>query len=183
MQPFARGDVNDPRIRRRYRDSTDRLRGLRIEDRYPGAPIVIGFPHSAIDHSGQKRVRLARHAGDRTRAATPEWTHQAPLHVLDNRGSADFREGELRQSKGQEDGDKVSIKANRLHGLFAPSPLLAGGTAAAAGIAGPGATPDKTPAWVPRGIASVQGLDPVDPDLLHAGRELVGLFVGRMILY
>ena len=117
MQPFARGDVNDPRIRRRYRDGTDRLRGLRIEDRYPGAPIVIGFPHAAIDHSGQKRVRLARHAGDRTRAATPEWTHQAPRHVLDNRGGADFRAGQPRQSKGQEDGDEVPGETNRLHFL------------------------------------------------------------------
>ena len=26
----------------------------------------------------------ARHARDRTRAAAPKWTHQAPLHVLDN---------------------------------------------------------------------------------------------------
>src|SRR3984885_368132 len=117
MQPFARGDVNDPRIRRRYRDGTDRLRGLRIEDRYPGAPIVIGFPHAAIDRTRQKRARLARHAGDRTRSATPEWTDQAPFHVLDNRGSADFRAGQRGPRKDQEDGDEASIETNRQHVL------------------------------------------------------------------
>src|ERR1700757_755667 len=81
-EAFAACDINDIRVRRGDRDCTDRLRGLRIEDRQPSAAVVGGFPNAAIDGADIENVRLARDAGQSARAATAKWPDHAPAQLL-----------------------------------------------------------------------------------------------------
>jgi hypothetical protein len=47
-----------------FESGADRLRRLRIEDRRPGAAIVIGFPYATVDGADVKDGRLACDAGE-----------------------------------------------------------------------------------------------------------------------
>src|SRR6266481_8729247 len=73
-EAFAARDINDIGVRRGDRDCTDRLRGLRIEDRQPGAAVIGGFPNATIDGADIENVRLARDARQSVRAPTTKWS-------------------------------------------------------------------------------------------------------------
>src|SRR5580692_2785315 len=82
MQPFAARDVNNIVIRRSNGDGPDRLTGLLVEDRRPGAAIVVRFPHPAIYRADVEKIRLVRYAGDRPRPAASKRPDHAPMHLL-----------------------------------------------------------------------------------------------------
>jgi hypothetical protein len=63
-EAFAACNINDVRVGRSDGDGADRLRRLRIEDRRPGAAIVIGFPYATVDGADVKDGRLACDAGE-----------------------------------------------------------------------------------------------------------------------
>ena len=85
MQSFATADVDDVRIRGRDRDRADRAGRLLIEDRLPGAAVVVGLPHSAIHRADVEDIRLAGNAGDRARASAAKWADVAPMHLGEER--------------------------------------------------------------------------------------------------
>src|SRR5580693_971533 len=82
MQPFTARDVNNIVIRRGDGDSTDRLTGLLVEDRRPGAAIVVRLPHPAVHRADIEKIWLVRYAGDRPRPAAPKRPDHAPAHFL-----------------------------------------------------------------------------------------------------
>src|SRR5712671_7508713 len=82
MQAFAAGHVNDVWIRGSDGDGADRLRGLMIEDRSPGAAVVVGLPDSAVDLAHVENIRLARNAGGGAGAATTKWSYHPPMQIL-----------------------------------------------------------------------------------------------------
>src|SRR5580704_15281674 len=82
MQPFTARDVNNVVIRRSDGDGADRLTGLLVEDRRPGAAIVVRLPHAAIHRADIEKIRLVRYAGDRPRPASPKRPNHAPAHFL-----------------------------------------------------------------------------------------------------
>jgi hypothetical protein len=113
MQTFARTDVDDLGVRLRDRDGTDRLRGLGIEDRVPGAAIVIGLPHAAVDRSDQERIRPAGNAGYGPSAAAAKRAHHPPRKILrDHRnrriGGVAHRDGEQPQQRSETTGSSKS---------------------------------------------------------------------------
>src|SRR5438067_4967218 len=85
VQPFTAGHVNSIWIRGCDGDSADRLRGLIIEDRTPGSPVVVGFPHSAVDLADIEHIRLTRYAGGCAGPAATERTNHPPAKVLVSR--------------------------------------------------------------------------------------------------
>src|ERR1700688_3472629 len=82
LQAFATGDVNNVGIGSWDRDRSDRLRRLAVEDRVPGASVVIRSPNAAIGCADIKDARLARNTGYRARPAAAEWPDHAPMHFL-----------------------------------------------------------------------------------------------------
>ena len=86
MQPLTAAHVNDIGIRRRHFDRADGAGRLLVKDGLPGPAKVIGLPNAAIHRSHVEDIRLARHARDRTRAATTKRADISPLHVGENAG-------------------------------------------------------------------------------------------------
>ena len=82
MQAFTAGDINNVGIRRRYGDGADRLRGLVVEDRSPGAAVVVRLPYSAVDLAYVENVWLAGNAGGGARAAAAKRADHAPTQFL-----------------------------------------------------------------------------------------------------
>src|SRR5258708_24531807 len=82
MQSFPAGNINNVGVRRSYHDGADRLRRLVIEDGIPGAAIVIGLPHSAVDLAYIKNIRLRGNAGGGSRAAAAKRTNHPPVQFL-----------------------------------------------------------------------------------------------------
>src|ERR1700721_3716532 len=79
-EAFAACNINDVRVRRSDGDGADRLRRLRIEDRRPGATVVIGFPYATVDSANVKDSRLTCDASECASAATSERADHTPAH-------------------------------------------------------------------------------------------------------
>ena len=82
MQAFAAGYINDIGIRGSYCDGANRLRRFVVEDRRPGAAIVVRLPDSAVDLAYIENIRLAGHAGGGSGAASAKWADHAPMQIL-----------------------------------------------------------------------------------------------------
>src|SRR5579863_7093614 len=82
MQPLTARHVNNVVIRRSDGDGADRLTGLLVEDRRPGAAVVVRPPHPAIYRADIEKIRLARYASDRPRPSAPKRPNHAPAHFL-----------------------------------------------------------------------------------------------------
>ena len=100
MQAFAAADIDDIGIGRSDGDGANGLRGLIVEDRIPGAAVVVGLPHAAVDLAHIENVGLAGHAGGSARAPAAERTDHAPAHFL----VSAF--GNLREGSGCEEQSK-----------------------------------------------------------------------------
>src|ERR1022692_4468422 len=61
LQTFAAPDINNVRIRRRNGDGANGAGRLIVEDRRPGAPVVIGLPYAAVHRANVEDIRLTRH--------------------------------------------------------------------------------------------------------------------------
>src|SRR5579862_7582604 len=81
-EAFAARHINDIGIRRRDRNGADRLSRLRIKDWRPGAPVIGGFPHAAIDSADVEHIRLARYAGQSAGASATVWPDHPPTQFL-----------------------------------------------------------------------------------------------------
>jgi hypothetical protein len=62
MQSLAAAHINNVWVGRRDRDGADRLRGLVVEDRVPGAAVVVRFPNAAVHLADVEHIGLAGHA-------------------------------------------------------------------------------------------------------------------------
>ena len=82
VQSLAAAYINDVGVRRSDRDGSDRLGRLVIENRIPGAAVVVRFPDAAIHLGDIEHVGLAGHAGGRAGAPATEWTNHAPVQFL-----------------------------------------------------------------------------------------------------
>src|SRR5271165_5168962 len=80
-QSFTARDINDLGVGGRDGDRAYRLGGLPVEDRVPGAPVVVTLPDAAVDLPDIKDVRLAGNAGRRARSAAPKWPDHTPVQV------------------------------------------------------------------------------------------------------
>ncbi len=85
MQPFPAADVDDVGIGRCNDDCADGAGRLMIEDRIPGAPVVVGLPHPAVYRADVEDIRLARNAGEGARAAAAKRPDVAPVHFREHR--------------------------------------------------------------------------------------------------
>ena len=65
-----------------HRDGADRLRRLVVEDRIPGAAVVVRLPDAAVDLPHVEDIGLAGHAGGGARPAAAERADHAPAHLL-----------------------------------------------------------------------------------------------------
>src|SRR3982751_5241792 len=63
-------------------DRANRLGRLRVEDWIPCAPVVVRLPHAAVHLTDVKDVRLRRHTGARSGAASAKWADRTPTHFL-----------------------------------------------------------------------------------------------------
>jgi hypothetical protein len=59
VQAFACADIDHIGMRRRHGDIAYRTSGCRIEDRAPGAAVIIGLPDPAIVDAHEEDIRLA----------------------------------------------------------------------------------------------------------------------------
>ena len=84
LQTFAAPDVNNVRIRRRNRDRPNRSGRLIIEDRRPGAPIIVGLPHAAVHRANVENIRLTRHSRRRSRAPASKRPDRSPPHLAEH---------------------------------------------------------------------------------------------------
>src|SRR3954453_19723504 len=82
VQTFAAGYINNVGIGRCDCDITDRLRRLRVEDRPPGAAVVVRLPHTAIHRSYIEDVRLRGNTHRSARAPGAEGPDHTPVQVL-----------------------------------------------------------------------------------------------------
>src|ERR1700730_9312990 len=82
MQAFTAGDINDVGIRRSNGDGSDRLGGFVVEDRAPGAAVVVRLPHAAVDLANVENIRLIGNASGGTGAAPAKGTDHAPMEIL-----------------------------------------------------------------------------------------------------
>ena len=78
--PRSGADINDVWIRRRHGDRANGARRLRVEQRHPRRAVVGRAPDSAVVESDVKDARLARHAGQRARAAGSRRADLSPRH-------------------------------------------------------------------------------------------------------
>ena len=82
MQAFAAGDINNVGIGGSDGDGADRLRGFVVEDRSPGAAVVVGFPDAAVDLAHIEDIGLAGNAGGGASAAAAKRADHAPMQIL-----------------------------------------------------------------------------------------------------
>ena len=81
-QTFTASHVNNVWVGKRHGYRPDRLRRLAVKDGIPRAPVVVGFPHSAVHRAHVKNVGLAGHAAGGARASAARGTNHAPAHFL-----------------------------------------------------------------------------------------------------
>src|SRR5258706_1225738 len=82
MEAFAAGDINDIGIRGSDGDGADRLGGFVVEDRVPGAAVIVRLPHAAVDLANVANIRLAGDAGGGTGATPAKGADHAPMEIL-----------------------------------------------------------------------------------------------------
>ncbi len=82
MQAFTAGHINDVGIRLRYCYGANRLGRFVVEDRSPGAAVVVRLPDSSVDLSHIENIRLAGDAGGGSGAASAERADHAPMEIL-----------------------------------------------------------------------------------------------------
>src|SRR5215831_3511677 len=78
LQSLAAAYVNNVGIGRSQRDRADRAGRLIVEERLPGAAVVVRLPHAAIIHADVEDVRLCRNARRAHRSAAAEWSDITP---------------------------------------------------------------------------------------------------------
>jgi hypothetical protein len=93
LQALAAGHVDDVRIGGRHRDGADGAGGLAIEDRRPGAAVVVGLPDAAVDLAHVEQVGLAGYAGRGARPPAAERADVAPVQILEKIGVDLLRAG------------------------------------------------------------------------------------------
>ena len=82
VQSFATGDVNNVGIRNSYRDGTNRLRRLVVENWCPSPTVVVRLPYTAVDLAHVEDVRLAGDASGGASAPSAKRTDHAPMEFL-----------------------------------------------------------------------------------------------------
>src|ERR1700678_560163 len=82
VQPFAASNINNVGIGSGYRDGPNGLRRLVIENRIPGAAVIVRLPDSAVDLADVKNVRLGGHAGGSAGTASAKGADHAPVEIL-----------------------------------------------------------------------------------------------------
>src|ERR1700722_4271194 len=82
MQSFAAAHKNNVWIGWRNGNRSDRLRRLVVENRIPGASVVVRFPDSAIDLTYKKNVGLACAARSGASAPAAKRSDHAPMQFL-----------------------------------------------------------------------------------------------------
>src|SRR5205085_11436663 len=115
LQAFAAADVDDFRVRWRDGNRPDRAGRLIVEDRLPGAPIVVRAPDAAVVDADIKDVRLARHADRADRAPAAMWADAAPLHALIKLLIERLREDRGRNTADEETTNGKQTPAHSVH--------------------------------------------------------------------
>src|ERR1017187_8684513 len=82
MQALAAGDINNVGVGWGDGDGADRLRRLVVEDRRPGATVVIRLPYSAVDLAHVENIGLAGNASCGAGAASAKRADHPPVQVL-----------------------------------------------------------------------------------------------------
>ncbi len=82
VEAFAGADVDHLGMRRRDRQIADRAGRRVVEDRPPGAAVVVGLPDAAVVDADEEDVRLRRDADAADRAAGPKRADQSILEAL-----------------------------------------------------------------------------------------------------
>ncbi len=78
---FAAADVDDVRRARSDRDGPDRADIRGVEDRFPRAPRVEGFPHAAVHRAEIEVLRLPGHAGHGQCSTAAKGPDAAPVQT------------------------------------------------------------------------------------------------------
>ena len=105
----AAADVDHVRIGRCDRDGSDGARGLFVEDRHPVGAVVRGSKDAAVIVADVEHIRLAWHAGQRTRAAAAHRSYVAPVHAGGDVGLL-RREECWRRRRGGEDEQREAAQ-------------------------------------------------------------------------
>ena len=82
VKPLARSDIHDVGIGGRHCDVANGAGGFAIENRAPGAAIVVCLPNATVVHPHVKNIRLRWHTHGTYGAARPERADHAPTEVL-----------------------------------------------------------------------------------------------------
>src|SRR5277367_3685628 len=80
-QAFAASHVDDIAVGSSDGDRADRLRRLAIEDRLPGAPVIVALPNTAVALTNVEDVWLADNPSSGPRATTAKWSNHSPVQV------------------------------------------------------------------------------------------------------
>src|SRR6185503_9660377 len=108
LQPFAAADVEDVGIRGSDGDGPDGAGGLVVEDRRPGAAVVVRLPDPPIAHADLEDSWTVRDARRRFRAAPAMGADHPPAHLAQEAGIVGLGaeggpEGACGQAQEQED--------------------------------------------------------------------------------
>ena len=115
LQAFAAGHINDVGVGGSHRDGADGTGGLAVEDRRPGAAVVVGFPDAAVDLAHVEQVGLAGHAGGGARAAATEGTDVPPTQIAEDIGGELLGAGRAGQTGREEENTPY---ASRCHPYY-----------------------------------------------------------------
>src|SRR5665213_2146736 len=81
MQAFTAGYVDNVAVGGSDGDGSNGLRGLFVENRIPGAAVIIAFPHPAVYLADVKDIRLLNHAGCGAGASAAKGTDETPVQI------------------------------------------------------------------------------------------------------
>ena len=113
MQSFAAPDVDDVGIGNRNRERADRAGRLIIENRLPGASVIVRLENAAIDLREIENVRLRRHARDRADPSAAVGPDVAPVEEVGKIGArrkCELPNEKARQRKREESGSFTAAR-------------------------------------------------------------------------
>ncbi len=85
LQSFAAGDVEDVRAGGGDRERPDAAGGLPVEDRRPGAPVIVAAPHASVHRADIEEARPLRDPRRRLGPAAAMRSDVPPIEILEER--------------------------------------------------------------------------------------------------
>src|ERR1700733_2117528 len=83
MQAFSTARIHNVGVGRRNCNGANRLRRLMIENRIPGAAVVVALPNSAVHLSNIENIRFTWNSSGRARAPSAKRPNHSPVEFLE----------------------------------------------------------------------------------------------------